>query len=128
MKRLIVVAMVLMAGVAVAQEAPEHGVYDASATQWVQRGGELQATGRIVSFMVGYDDNEIVMRWDYDGDGEVADEATEVYPVRLLDDGIVWTDDDGGYLMWQDTHGTFVIIEFHSGELIAVRLDRMEEW
>lgn len=118
----------MMAGVAVAQEAPERGVYDASATQWVQEGGELHAAGRVFTFRVGYDDSEIIMRWDYDGDGEVADEATEVYPVRLLDDGIVWNDDDGGYLMWQDEHGTFVIIEFNSGELIAVRLDMLEEW
>lgn len=127
-KLLIVMALIIFAATAFAQ-VPDYGLYEATASQFDWNGEEYTAIGRVVTFRIGYENpNEVYVLWDYDNDGSLQDENTEVYPASHTENGLVWRDDSGEYLMWEGEEGPMIVFQLQSGDSMLVHLTRLERW
>jgi hypothetical protein len=98
-----VVVVMLAVATAVFAELPRPGVYETTDTQFEYIGGDLWPLNEpVAKFRIDFtNESEVRLRWDYDDDGELADEPVEEYPYIMDEDGARFRDNDNVvFFLW----------------------------
>lgn len=131
MKRTIFVLVLVLVSATLFAQAPEEGVYVSTDMQWEWHNEELIPISpeNQVTFSIGIPSTrELWLRWDYDDDGRLDDEATEQFATTYTPNGLFWRESEVEYLAWKEGGHYAMMLSFDDGTTYVVNLEQVSTW